>query len=170
MNKQQALDRLSALENEAKALRDIIEAPEKQDSLLTKPVPESDEKYYTIGGIPPLGGFTPIARTARTLENKCLGGNFFQSQEIAGHYAKALNTFLLLRHQPGTDVPSDGRGQWFIELHEDNLLIGMVCRIEYKINGISPPFTTRYFAEQAINAVGKDNIIHMFKTFHGIYE
>lgn len=144
MNKEQALQKLDALEKEAKALRKIIEAPEKIGSLL-EPFRGTFLKMWPV----------------RMSEN----------ENISNNYYGALQTFILLRQQEGSEVPLDGEMQYLIRLNKDRgLYVDVWQRIGNKVTAISPCFRTVDHAEKAINFIGKENIIHMFKTFHGIYE
>lgn len=145
MNKEQALQKLDALEKEAQALRMIIEAPEKGCSLLERG--DNGEDVYVW-----------IIRVS------C-------DENISDEYFKAFKTFILLRHQEGTEVPLDEEMQYLIRLNKDRgLYVDVWQRIGNKVTAISPCFRTVDHAEKAINFIGKENIIHMFKTFHGIYE
>lgn len=146
MNKEQALQKLDALEKEAQELRKIIEAPEKEDSLL-----------------PPMGkGLNPYISWV-----KFSAGN----QKITQEYEKAIETFFLLRYQAGSEVSLDGKMQYLIRLDKNRgLYVDGWQHIGNKVTAISPCFRTVYHAEKAIIFIGTENIIHMIKTFHGLYE
>lgn len=177
MNKEEALTRLTKLENEAKELRKILEetppacaeVPAAPRSLLTRPEPGSGVHYYrTIGEWD-----TPSTHIACNVDRKeYKGGNYFQSLELAKKYRDAIRTLLLLRHQPGTthlqDTTLDKR---FIDfLGTCNLRVSPGGPFEYRIMGLSPAFISEHWALRAIENVGKDRILDMAKTLsHYLY-
>lgn len=144
VNKEQALQKLDALEKEAQVLRKIIEAPEKTSSLLEKPSQEAIEAWQV-----------------------CISSD----DVISGNYYKAFKTFILLRQQEGSEPPKDGE-QWCIVCNSSTveLYVSSFIHQDNKINRLIPSFKTVEYAQKAINFVGEENIIHMFKTFHGIYD
>lgn len=95
--------------------------------------------------------------------------NSFQSGHISQAYAKAFETFLLLRHQPGTVKAEDGI-QWLIRAREEGGVYSdnFWCD-SYKVDYISPCFKTKEHAEAAIQTIGEEQLMQMFNTFHGIY-
>src|SRR5690606_13974996 len=106
MDKTKALERLTALESEASALRKIIEAPEPAPSLLTKPKLRSRVYYWAVGHTTGGGTLTTNSLQACSLDPEVyVTGNIFQTEALAQSYAEAIDTMLLLRHQPGT-VPA----------------------------------------------------------------
>lgn len=159
MQKQQALERLSALEAEAAALRKIIEAPEVAGSLLTKNTRAGG--FHFIAAAPSAGFMSYFIRT--TAGDGC--GNIFQTEEIADAYADALNTLLLLRHQPGTVPAEDIVGQWMVCPGRD---AGVWYTLDAKMGRISPCFATSEDAQRAIDTIGADRILRMFRTLHHV--
>ena len=145
MNKEQALQKLDALEKEAQALRKIIEAPEKEERLLEVNGSTDDMYIWAL--------------------RVCADKN------ILDEYYKAFKTFLLLRQQEGSEPPKDGE-QWCIVCNSSTveLYVSSFIHQDNKINRLIPSFKTVEYAQKAINFVGEENIIHMFKTFHGIYD
>lgn len=171
MDKTQALARLTALESEALALRKIIEAPEPAKSLLTKPEPGSGKTYFAVtgNGISPLHtyAYTAIATSPSAYQQ----GSIFQTQTLAEAYAQAIETMLLLRHQPGTVPANSGTYVLRVVTHYGQPILikpdtwnstGFVASF------ISPCFDTEADAIAAINTVGEERILRMFKTFHHI--
>lgn len=171
---EQALARLEALESEAAALRLILQKPNRSPSLLTKPVAGSYETFYFLEDNPDnltmcVGHGNAIPAPSSFYE----GANCFQSKAIAEAYIDAINTMLLLRHQPGTVEIEDDVPQWGIVP-----CIGLLnLSIDYwttsrhlKIRAISPFFDTEENVRAAINKIGEKRILQMFKTFHGIYK
>lgn len=143
MDKQAALARLGALEQEAAALREILSKP---DSLL--PV-----ELGTVGS---------RAQVA-------FGGEFAGSNDLSGYLA-AFRTMIDLRAQPGTVKPNDN---WQYVLRPtaslsvpNTTLVEVVRRKDKfsKMNYLSPCFGTENAAMLAINKVGSNRIIAMFKT------
>lgn len=173
MDKSKALERLNALESEAKELRKIIEAPEAASSLLTKPVPLSSQAYYwslTHDAYDGTVSFQTSSRKA-VVATEYSGGNIFQSQELTEAYAEAFDTMLLLRHQPGTVTATWNLTQWVIQPSDDHMLtlevddwIGLASKSGF----ISPCFATESDALRAIKTVGEERILRMFKTLHHI--
>jgi hypothetical protein len=164
MDKNQALQRLTALEAEAAALRAIIEAPERAPSLLTKA-----KRFWWLHS---LNGRLTVFNGMMRHGNPELynHGNFFQSAEVARAYADAIDTLLLLRHQPGTQECFAGDSPFVIRfVHSEAVCVDHLAAIE-AIGGISPCFQTASQAKAAICEIGADRLLRMFKTLHGIYE
>lgn len=169
MDKSKTLERLNALESEAKELRKIIEAPEQPPSLLTKPEPGIQDITYRVSatGYGRLRSYTGAIVASN--DGPYNHGNNFQSEELADAYAEAFDTLLLLRHQPGTVAPT-GAIQWLISVNfylttcstlmEDNKF--------KKLTRITPCFASEEHAKQAIETVGEERILRMFKTLHHI--
>ena len=77
MNKQAALERLTALENEAAALRKVIEQPENKG--LWKPEPDGKYYYVAAEGLEGSAHRTREDWNANTINH----GNCFKSRELA---------------------------------------------------------------------------------------
>lgn len=169
MNKQAAIERLNALEAEAKALRKVIEEPESAPSFLSKPVPGSKDEYFRIG-TESTGRFSVIESVAHNHEAAYYThGSTFQSEELATDYAEAIDTMLLLRHQPGTVSPIPGRQAYGISWWKRAANI-VIAPLESGTVLISPHFSSREYAEAALQTIGPDKIIRMYKTFGNIEE
>jgi len=172
MDKSKALERLAALESEAKALRKIIEAPEVPTSLLTKPEPESGETHWEMFCSPQCGSLTGRSVSAgRASAYHYIHGNIFQTSDLVENYSNAFNTFLLLRHQPGT-VPTSNHTQFLIEMWVSCgvPVVEPQARTDEasKMSKISPSFVTEEAAKRAIKTIGKNRLMHMFRTFHHV--
>ena len=165
MNKQEALNRLSALESEATKLRAILKAPEQTATLLERIVPESGQEYWY-----PTALSGQVSYGYANAENKIFYDLAFTTGKQALEYRAALATLLDLRRQPGSENPKNGVWQWAILLNEDNsgVFTDDLIGAHTKSSLISPCFHSEEHAEAAINAVGHDRIIHMFKTLHGL--
>lgn len=181
MDKSKALERLSALESEAQELRKIIEAPEPPPSLLTKPEPGIIQEYYCITSDLEARRGSQMYGFEASTESVCFytHGNLFQNVELASNYAKAFDTFLLLRHQPGTE-PASNYAQYQLELDRARVSSDTIDYKEFfvdaiarsilttKANKFSPCFATLKDAERAKETIGQERLMHMFKTFHHI--
>lgn len=91
---------------------------------------------------------------------------WFADKEQAERYAEALSTFILLRKQEGTEPAKDNM-QWVIELDDE----GNICFEDWesagaKLRCISPCFNSRENAHKAIENLGEERIVNMFKYFH----
>lgn len=175
MDKSKALERLAALESEAAKLREIIEAPAPAPapSLLTKPKPGSEDDYWIVEGVAtePLGWRQCCAQTHDP--ESYTQGNIIQSEDLAAAYAEAFDTFLLLRHQPGTVSAGDVCFKYVIHIVDAvargyYLSVDNVASSWLRTNQISPCFDSKESARAAIAAVGEDRILRMFKTFHHV--
>lgn len=170
MDKAQALARLQALENETAALRKIIEAPEVAGSLLTKPEPGSFKDYWGLKS----SGVSQIRADGFCANNSdseaYAHGSIFQSKELAAAYADAIETMLLLRHQPGTVEAENGGWQCIITIADDgkDVIVYGFDTISEKAGQISPVFSEQEHALAAINTIGADRILRMFKTLHHV--
>lgn len=165
MNKTKALGRLATIEEEARKLRAIIEAPE---SLLRR-------GPYGIGMGGERGFLVSSCRSARPLN-----GNAFDDPGVAANYARALSTMLRLRHQPGTvpatGMPTErsvsGNNCHFIEPHWSStddewvITIRKCSGVGTMLARISPPFIDAAVASKAIDTIGEADLLHMFFTFH----
>lgn len=150
MDKNEARERLARIEQEAKTLRQIIDAP---DRLLEKP-----------GSAP----FRPVC---------VIGG--FKNEGDSARYARAFRTFIELRQQEGTvpaaGMPTDrsvsGANRCFIEPHwvsharEWGIAIKTYSGIGAQLARVSPAFASYMAAEKAIENIGEDVLLQMFFTF-----
>ena len=93
-----------------------------------------------------------------------------EDTNVAHAYADALDTLLMLRHQPGSEVARDEEAQWAIECSDDgkSLRLSSWGCINYKVPYLSPCFSTREAAQAAIDTIGADRILRMFRTLHGV--
>lgn len=166
MDKTAALARLTTLEAEANEIRKILEAPERAASLLTKPVPLSGSEYWRLDKNTCTAGFN--TQDDRAVDSTSYpGGNIFQSEKLAKDYAEAINTMLLLRHQPGTE-PVSGRDQYVIQPSGALTVVEAICYLNpnMKLARLSPSFSTKDHAIAAIESVGMARIMKMFKDLH----
>ena len=156
-NKQEAKQQLEKLEAEVQKLKEIINKPEKAGSLI------EDGQYHIVNG----GSDLEIYPTGCTH-----GYNSFNDELIAQAYAEAFNTMLALRKCEGSCTTVNGKEQWSIDI--DQSLKGIETYAysgNYsKIITLSPSFSSKEYAQAAIDKVGKENIIKMFKILHGIYD
>jgi hypothetical protein len=89
MNKQEALQKLASLEAETKALRSIIEAPDKP-ALSTRWKPRDGETYYQVA----FDGWTYGYARERMKDREYAHGNSFQTEAHAEIAAKAVSVTL----------------------------------------------------------------------------
>lgn len=178
MDKQKAIERVRYVEEkielaraEVQELRKIIDTPEPAGSLLTKPEPGSDRKYWVLGSDSSGGLFALHYGARASVPLAYVGGAIFQSGELAVAHADAINTMLLLRHQPGSEEAT-GMMQFLIEVigAAGCLEVRTMARSDRaaKMNKLSPCFVTRDAAEQALQIVGADRVLTMFKTLHHV--
>jgi hypothetical protein len=122
-------------------LQKIVDAAPK--SLLTH------DGNYTIGGAMIEDGFIAF--------------------ETAKAYGDALDTLLMLRHQPGSEaVGLTNNLQWFVEVRFNKIETYGWPETNSKIVRISPCFGTKGDAQAAIDTIGGDRILRMFRTLHGV--
>ena len=158
-NKQEAKQQLEKLEAEVQKLKEIINKPEKAVSLLEEKgeymVYNSDGKFCAV-------------RVAYPYD---LGANRFTSAYIAQAYSEAFNTMLALRKCEGSECCIDGKFQSAIGVSPflEDLRVFNYTSSYAKFDTTSPMFISKEYAQAAIDKVGKENIIKMFKTLHGIY-
>lgn len=90
----------------------------------------------------------------------------FADDQQCARYAEALTTFILLRKQPGSEAVKDER-QYTIETENGDVLGIYPVTTEYwKFVCISPCFNSEEAARKAIETVGEERILNMFKYFH----
>lgn len=139
MNKQQAQERLKELETEQAKLKAIIEAPD-HNSLIPS---EDFVSTYTIV-------FNSWIRDYDTFDN----------------YNKAFETFIALRRCNGGVPAKLDTYQYLLGCSKDILHIEItVFNMGFKTSFLSPCFDTKQHAKEAIDKIGKEAIMHMFKTF-----
>jgi hypothetical protein len=93
----------------------------------------------------------------------CKSPDSFQDAATADKYAKAFNTMLALRHCKGSVKAVNDVDQWNINSIGDVRSFYGIC---YK-NTLSCVFRTHEDACNAIETVGKQNIIDMYSTMNG---
>jgi len=163
MNKELAQERIQAIQKELTELQAIINAPDVKPALLE--VPPADVRPYRIDGSS--NGFKcavssyPQAPFTSYKESF----NAFTTKELAQDYAEAFLTMLELRRQPGT-IPYTPKGV-LIAYDKPAVTIDTVHPTVH-IHSASPCFDSNESAKAAINKVGKDKLIKMFKTLHHI--
>lgn len=155
-NKQEAKQQLEKLEAEVQKLKEIINKPKKAGSLL------EDGRYHLANDGSALVSYTTGSE---------YGCNSFNDELIAQAYAEAFNTMLALRKCEGSEAIKDNKEQWNISVTKDtkNLEVLLYLSHYVKSDNIAPMFSTKEYAQAAIDKVGKDKIIKMFNTLHGIY-
>tara|TARA_R110000822_G_scaffold301108_1_gene424791 strand:- start:13436 stop:13888 length:453 start_codon:yes stop_codon:yes gene_type:complete len=94
----------------------------------------------------------------------------FKSDEIALQYNEAFQTMILLRQQPGSEVPNDKKYQSAIVCIELNKLTiyGFGDIGVKKMSFISPFFASKEDTQRAIDTVGVERILRMFRILHGV--
>ena len=157
MNKDAALKRLAQLEAEAKALREILEAP-PAPAIAPLPLPSlPGENSWRLDGSNADFSPTPFNWVPD-------GNNFYPDRATAQAYADAFDVALALRRQPGCDAKPFGPGL-IVRINKDGDLVILRYAHCEAIPRITPIFTTRPYAEAAIEAVGKDRVIAAIKLF-----
>jgi hypothetical protein len=92
----------------------------------------------------------------------------FASFKQRNAYADALDTLLMLRHQPGSEAANGENMQWSIETEANDLEITYWDSLDFKLRSLSPFFSTEEAAKSAIDTIGADRILRMFRTLHGV--
>lgn len=163
-------DQIEDLECEALKLEQEIDRVQNQ-SRLFRPSPGSGVKYYSIG----VGIYNQLTARANAATSSCPEdyetSNIFQTFELANNYAKAIETLLELRHQPGVARANEEGTTQYIIIPPGEQDKVRTCECECtatKLAVISPQFESVESAENAIKAIGENRLMHMFKTLHQI--
>lgn len=180
MDKTQAQARLAELDrasrkiqDETAALREILDAPEPT-RLLPRPKGAGSEVYWVLIGDPSADGtgFRPDPRSVFTPGGRYDRGNVFTDLQVAQAYADALETFLMLRGQPGTEPARVAKTQYVIEPMCDShtgrcfgVEVVNANNFRTKLARLSPCFGSEAYAKQAVNTLGTSDLIQMFTTF-----
>lgn len=90
----------------------------------------------------------------------------FADEEQCARYAEALTTFILLRKQPGSEVATDGIKQYVLFPYYNEVSVASYSCVFYKFSRISPCFKSEESARKAIEILGEERILNMFKYFH----
>ena len=140
MNKLEAQKRLKELAVEQSVLQAVIDAPD-HFSLIPN---ENLTKSYLISF------YTGI-----------------EDYEMLENYQKAFETFIALRQCNGTASPLQDNRQWIIKVSQDikQAFLSYYCYNGFKMSVLSPCFSSQEFAQEAIDKLGQEAIMHMFKTF-----
>ena len=162
-------------------LQEQIEALQEQLLLLTKEVDAkgASEKsllsrdgevgeiahYFVVNGF---DGFFPDSGLSYNPDDPTVF-----KEPYADDYAKAFNTFFALRHCEGSEPAKDVVPQYIIVLGDS--IVDSLCICEYlsiltKIERATVCFDTEENANKAIETVGEENILHMMKTFAGVFQ
>jgi len=170
-NTQKLLNDLAALQqsiidaqNKADELQKQIEEQNKK-SLLERVEAGSGETYWGIDEFN-----TVVYRGANLANTYDYKGAAFTTKEQAENYCKAFETFLELRRCEGSEPAMNNKKQYMLGLHTSSILLVVegYYGLENKLDKLSPCFVSREKAEAAFDKIGKENILHMFKTFHGL--
>ena len=161
-------EQIDALQEQLLLLTKEVDAKgASKKSLLSKDCEEDEdviEHYFLSNGF---GGFIPD-----TGVGFCPDDPTAFLEPYAEDYAKAFNTFFALRHCEGSETAKDGVLQFNIVLEDsivDSLCVGECLSILTKINRATVCFDTEENANKAIETVGEENILHMMKTFAGVF-
>lgn len=141
----EALARLEAIEAEQKELRKLLESSKEEEAVGS--LLESNELVH---------GWTNFQHQF----------NYeFGTIELAESYSKAFETFIKLRQCKGSEAAEGQEEQWMLEPMDDTVHIEHWNSLDVKIKQLSPCFSTEEYAQAAIESVGEENILQMFKTF-----
>jgi hypothetical protein len=165
---QQRIDTLQKILNKKKQL-----LPE--NSALLK-APKKGNVGWGIQTLQKPDGFLYFAPTNEHLSIASdNSGNAFATKGLADLYSQALNTLLLLRRQLGTQPPSES-AQTLLTVKKDKTTGNFVIHCSQmdnkitKLCHVSPCFQDKDLAMQAVNSIGEQRILHMFRTLHGYFE
>lgn len=142
-----------------------------EQALLANPVLGSHDNYWRIE-TNSFGDFEIKSCVARSiLAANHTHGNAFQSESMANSFADALKALLILRHQPGTCASFEDV-QWVIEpyqashrLNDIRVTVKACLPTWVKASKLSPCFSSRESAEQAIAKITEARLLRMFCTF-----
>lgn len=93
-----------------------------------------------------------------------------KTDEEARAWARALKTFFELKSHPLITAPHKNEYRSTLMLIGDNLFISSAICMPYQDSNNFCYFESDSHAANVIKDIGEDRIIHMFKTFQGIYE
>jgi hypothetical protein len=144
--------KITELQAEHDKLVASLEAEESNNSLLQK-----GNWCIARNGAQASVGFYSAETTSVALNS-----NSFQNQTVADKYAKAFETMLALRHCKGSVKAVDDVEQWHVNGIGD---VRGFCGLFYK-GTLSCVFNTYNDACNAIETVGKQNIIDMYSTMN----
>jgi len=171
-NKEQLLNKLAELQKnitdaqkQAEELQKQINEPEKPKALLERVEEGSVDAYYYFTSMNDIA-----LATANNTSPNTYKGTVFTTQEQAENYRKAFEVFLELRRCEGSEVVSTDT-QFVIRPFDstvDCIEVAESTHCAAKASDISPCFDSRESANRAINKLGAENILHMFRTFHGL--
>lgn len=92
--------------------------------------------------------------------------NIFPDKETAQAYGEAFSVMLELRRQPGSCAFDDSKEQFVVDVDGD--VITDCWRGSFTV---SPLFTSMYWANKAIETVGKERIVQAYNILKGeLYE
>lgn len=158
MTHEQAVTRLAELEAELASLKATLTTTPPTPPRLIQP-----GRYFITSGE---GGFETDNNSTPYTDPTT-----FATEDQAEAYADALNTLLLLRRQPGTVPAKHDTPRYLIRL-DDSGTVGLVIEskrfLENQATYLSPCFTDAGSARTALDALGAERILAMFKTLHGV--
>lgn len=92
-------------------------------------------------------------------------------QDKASKFITALKTLMELKSHPlAVPASDDNKYQYFICFCITILKINNYSLNSFKLSEISPAFNDKIDAQQAIEDIGENRLIEMFKVFQGIYD
>lgn len=164
MNQINKAEQIAKLKKQVEALQRTIESMENNKSCLIRS-PDASSTYegaYIIGRdeifdfeidyVATIAGCTTM---------------HFLDEDQCKRYANALTTFILLRKQPGSEVAVEGRVQYLIGVnYAGEICVHFYEKLGNKVTEISPCFDSVQSAWCAVEVLGKDRILNMFKYFH----
>lgn len=162
------MNTLQRIEQLEKELAELKAQHTAAPSLLTKPMPGSGAAYWGLRAST-RRGFCAEPSLARVTDPAFYNhGYFFQSKALSDAYAEAIDTMLLLRHQPGTVSAKAGDTKYLIrtELQGEEIVITNADGDFTDL--LCPAFSTEAHAKAAIDTLGADRILRMFKVLHHV--
>lgn len=152
--------RIAEMEKELAELKNLATAQDKPKSLIKNDVgSETDSWFITVSGDKAYVDFTSN-----------MGAMIFSDVNQVKRYAEAFTTFIKLRKQPGSeavDSSNTPRAQWVIRMSGSNTLEVASFGASYrKMTEISCCFNSKESAIKAMDTVGAENILQMFRNFH----
>jgi len=133
------------------------------------------ESYYTMDSSDYKEGYgllTSGEYLSHNTKQENYKGLFWKTKQEATNFTKAMNTFLELRTLEGVKGFEVGACNYTVSYCKDGFIptkMIVYVLVNRKVNAnLAPSFKTEELAHKAIETIGEERLIHMFKTLSGI--